>query len=126
MIFTFMEGFVATDPEFVTYGEKSDKVLVKFKVGINTYHKNEDNENVNKKSYFECVLYDSGAKAFFEYAKKGSVVVCRCTPRQETWTDKVTQKLRSKVIFRVDEFRLPSMKKKEDVTPEGNVDITNE
>lgn len=127
MIKTFIEGFVATAPELVTYGEKNDKILVKFRVGVNSWHKNEDDDNINTKHYFDCVLYDTGAKALHQYAKKGSLIVCMATPRQETWIDKPTQKNRSKVVFRIDEFRLPEMQmKKKDSTTEAGVDIPNE
>lgn len=103
MIRVFGEGYLVNDPELVSYN--TDKVLAKFTICGNEYHKDKNGESVKTASFFDCILYDSGAKTLATYAKKGSRVAFCGRPRQERWEDKEGKK-RSRIVFRVDEFTL--------------------
>lgn len=95
-----------------------------FRVVTNEYRKGAEGAGITTPHFFECKLWDTGARRFFEKADKGDLIFIEAQPRQENWQDKDGNN-RSKVIFRVSEFQvLPrASKKEEEVTPNAEVTV---
>jgi single stranded DNA-binding protein len=58
--------------------------------------------------FLDFNIWDKAAETVVKYCKKGDQFWYCATPRQEKWVDKATGKNRSKIVFRVDDFRLLS------------------
>lgn len=95
---------LVADPELKEIGETC---VATFRVVINEYRKSktDQGEFINTPHFFECKLWDTGARRLVEKAKKGDQVIINAEPRQENWTDKEGNN-RSKVVFRVSEFQV--------------------
>lgn len=90
------------DPEITEIGETC---VAKFGVAVNeVYYKN--NEKVEVVNFFDCELWDTGARNFVKYNKRGDLVMLEGRLRTDKWTDKESGKNRSKVFIRVDKFQM--------------------
>lgn len=58
--------------------------------------------------FLDFNIWDKAAETVVKYCKKGDQFWYSATPRQEKWVDKATGKNRSKIVFRVNDFRLLS------------------
>jgi single-strand DNA-binding protein len=59
-------------------------------------------------NFFDFVAWDKAAELIAERKKKGDQLFFQATPRQDKWQDKETGQNRSKIVFRLDEFRFIS------------------
>ncbi|MHA2358542.1 MAG: single-stranded DNA-binding protein [Candidatus Heimdallarchaeaceae archaeon] len=75
--------------------------------------------------FFDFVLWDKGAETFAKYSKKGGRFFFHATPRTDEWEDKETGKKRSRVVFRIDEFKIIDFKEDGD-RPEQKVSNESE
>lgn len=67
--------------------------------------------------FFDFVIWDKAAEVISQYCRKGDMIYVVASPRQDKWQDKDGNN-RSKIVFRVDDFRLlPNGKK--NVSDEG-------
>ena len=107
------------DPVLKPVGETH---VCDFGVAVNEFYM-KDGERQEISNFFECQLWDKGAEVFAKYAKKGHQVVIEARPRQDAWVDKETGEKRSKVYFRVDNFRFVTPKETDTSETEG-ADVT--
>jgi len=104
MFRVFGEGRLTRDPEV---REVNGTKVAEFTLATNEYRKskNQGEPSVKVAHFFDCVIWDSGAKIIEQYCQKGSRLVIEGRPRQEKWTDKDGNN-RSRVVFRVEEFSI--------------------
>lgn len=104
MIKVFGEGRLTKDP---TVREVNGTKVAEFTLATNEYRKSkkEGEGNVKVAHFFDCVIWDSGAKVIEERCQKGSRLLIEGRPRQEKWTDKDGNN-RSRIVFRIEEFTI--------------------
>lgn len=102
MFKAFGEGRLVADPELKEVGST---VVVNLRIAVNEFRKN-GTETIKESHYFDLKAWDSGARTIAEYAKKGDILVFEAKPRQESWEDKATRQKKSRVVFRVENFRI--------------------
>jgi single-strand DNA-binding protein len=112
MFKAFGVGRLVHDPELKAV---NDTHVCQFSMAINEYRKI-NGERKEYTHFFDFVVWDKGAELVAQYCKKGDLLEVSASPRQEKWSDKETGASRSKVTFRVDEFRFINTGRKVDAT----------
>ncbi len=88
-------GRLAADLELKKVGDNS---VVNFTLAINY----KDRDDKPRGEFFDCETWGGWAENLVKTARKGSVVAVYGRLRQEKWTDKETQKGRSKIVIRAE------------------------
>lgn len=94
-------GRFVRDPELKQVG---DTHVCEFSLAVNEYRKI-GGEKKKIASFFDFQIWDKAAELIVKYCKKGSEIFIEATPRQDKWIDKTTEQNRSKVLFRIDNFK---------------------
>lgn len=102
----FGEGRLTKDPELQEF-QNGDKTtaLTRFSIAVNEYHKSKGDDK-KVVHFFDCEAWDSGAKIIAQYARKGDTICFSAIVKQNRWNDKNSGDARSKVVFRIEEFRI--------------------
>lgn len=97
-------GRLVADPDLqeVKSGDERSTYVARFTLAVNEYRKVND-EKITYTSFFDCEVWDTGAKALSDIAQKGDLIAITGRPRQNKWETQDGDK-RSRVIFRVEEF----------------------
>lgn len=99
-------GRLVADPELqeIKSNEGKSTYVARFTLASNEYRKVND-EKVTYTSFFDCEVWDTGAKALCDIVQKGDLIAVTGRPRQNKWETQDGEK-RSRIIFRVEEFDL--------------------
>ena len=98
--------------------------LASFSLAISRKFKTREGKTSEEVNFLDFTAWDKGGDAIAKFFKKGDAIIVHAAAKQDTWTDKETQKPRSKVIFRVESFEfVPGGQKRSD---EDAGDTTNE
>lgn len=81
-----------------------------FSLAINEQRK-VNNERKKYTHFFDFVIWDKAAEVICKYCKKGDMLEFLASPRQEKWQDEEGNP-RSKVTFRIDDFKFISTRNK--------------
>ena len=99
--------------------ETANSKVLNLRAVVDEYRAGKNGEKGTKiPHFFDFVLWDKGAETFAKFAKKGGRFFFHASPRTDEWKDKETGKNRSRVIFRIDEFKIIDFKEDEN-TPSG-------
>lgn len=106
MFKVFGTGRLTADPELqdIKSGEEKSTCVARFTLASNEYRK-VNNEKVTYTSFFDCEVWDTGARALCDIAQKGDLLVVTGRPRQNKWETPDGEK-RSRIIFRVEDFEV--------------------
>lgn len=97
-------GYLSDEPKLV---ELSNTVVASFTLSYTEEVKSKDGEEPKRLiHYLDFKIWDTGAKYFCSRVKKGDYVYFEARPRQEKWVDKDTGKNRSRIVFRLDHFKI--------------------
>jgi single-strand DNA-binding protein len=108
---TFGVGRFVRRPELREIGETC---VCEFSLAVNEYRKVKG-ERKKYTNFFDFVIWDNAAKVIEKWCDKGDLLEFYATARQDKWVDKDTQTNRSKVIFRIDDFKLlPNSRKRDE------------
>lgn len=118
MITTTGCGRFAQDPELkeVETANKTTYVC-NFTLAVDEF-RSVNGEKVKTTSFFDFEAWDTGAKTIANYAKKGDTLNFRARPRQNKWT--TPEGNRSKVVFRLEEFKIFEKRNRDDSETQDN------
>lgn len=97
-------GNLVRDPDSKSL--PSGTIVTEFSLAINRTWKNDAGEKQEETSFFDLVAFGKVAEIIAKYCHKGEAHYFGCRARQDTWTDKETEKKRHKVVFAVDDMQL--------------------
>lgn len=97
---TQVQGNLGQDPE-IKY-TPSGTALANFSLAVSERYTTQGGEKREETHWIPCVCWGRTAELLGEYCKKGSSVFLQGRLKVEEWTDKDTQKKRSKMVVNVD------------------------
>ena len=95
-------GYLSKDVE-LRYTPKGT-AIARLSVAVNRTWKNEAGEKKEEVSFIECDAFGRTAETLAQYFKKGKPILIEGRLKQETWTDKQTQKQRSALKVVIESF----------------------
>lgn len=90
-----------SDPELTKVG---DTVKSSFKLMYKNKRYNNEGVLVKEVNYLDFEVWDSAAEFVVKNCIKGDSIYVEATPKQESW--EVNGETRSKIVFRIDSFRV--------------------
>lgn len=97
-----ISGRLGADPTVFT--TQNGGSIIEANVAVNTRTKSKGDAWAEETFWINAKLFGNRGEAFVRFHSKGSKVLLQGEIRQERWTDKHTQKERSKLIMRVDDW----------------------
>lgn len=104
-------GRLVQDPVLREVGKT---VVLDFTLAVDDFIKKSDGTKEKKTHFLDFQAWDKGAEVIAEYSKKGDLLFVNASPRKDLW-EKDGEK-RSKVYFRVEDFRFLTSKKNDHST----------
>lgn len=105
-------GNLAQDPEFKEL--EGNKQVTNFVIAVNRVWKGPEGEEHTEVSFIDCEIWGKSAKAVADHFYKGRPIFIEGRLKQEKWTDKETQKQRSKTRVVAENFVFVNAKKTSD------------
>lgn len=115
-------GRLVRDPELK---QTENSCVSQFSMAVDEYRKI-NGERKKFTHFLDFVVWDKGAELICEYVRKGDQLEVLATPRQEKWNDKETGAPRSKLVFRVDEFKFMDSRKSQVEEQETETEVEPE
>lgn len=111
-------GNLTRDPELREFNSGSKKVV--FTLAVERYYKRKDNSGGKETSFLSFEAWDSAAELISERLRKGDpILIIDASARNDNWEDSEGKK-RSRVFFRVNEFRFTNGRPSaDDQAPQG-------
>lgn len=110
-------GRLVRDPE-LKYVGNDNTAICEFSLAINEFRKI-GGERKKFAHFFDFVVWAQAAETIAQYCKQGDLLEFYATPRQDRWEDKDSGSKRSKVIFRINDFRMWPRGEKPEVDAES-------
>lgn len=98
-------GRLTKDGELKYTNSNNPMAILNSAVAVNRSRKNGKNWE-NEVSYFEVTVFGKRAESLKQYMRKGKQIAVVGTLRQERWTDKETQKQRSRLYIAAENIQL--------------------
>lgn len=96
-----LKGNLVSDPELKTLA--NDNHVANFRLALNRFYLKQG-EKQKEVSYIDCEMWGRNAENFVKFMSKGRPALIKGRLRQDVWTDKETDKKRSKLIVVAEEF----------------------
>lgn len=100
-----LAGNITRDPELRT--TQGGTAIVEFGLAINRYRKDQPDEA----HFFDCTAWGARGEAIASHLGKGDPILVEGRLTQSRWTDKETQKPRSRVTVTVENFQFVGSRK---------------
>jgi len=108
-------GNLAQDPELKTtqYG----KIVANFTIAVNRKWVGPEGQDSGEVSFIDCEIWGKQAQVVKDYFSKGRPIFLEGRLKQETWTNKDTNKKQSRLRVVVDSFNFVDSRKSADSIP---------
>ena len=93
--------------------------MTNFTIAVNRSWINPDGQKVSEVSFIDCETWSKQAQTVKDHFYKGRPIMVEGRLKQETWTDKETQKRQSKLRVVVENFTFVDSKKSSEPAPDG-------
>jgi single-strand DNA-binding protein len=115
-------GNLAQDPEMKTTA--GSKQVTNFTIACNRSWTGPEGQESSEVSFIDCEIWGKAAKTIADHFSKGRPIFVEGRLKQETWTNKETQKKQSRLRVVVENFNFIDSKKSSDTIPAvaGNTD----
>jgi len=115
-------GHLAQDPEMKT--TTGSKQVTNFTIAYNRSWTGPEGQEASEVSFIDCEIWGKPAKVIADHFSKGRPIFVEGRLKQETWTNKETQKKQSRLRVVVENFNFIDSKKSTEAIPvaAGNSD----
>ena len=108
-------GNLAQDPELKTTA--AGKQVTNFTIACNRTWAGPEGQDSSEVSFIDCEIWGKSAKTVSDHFFKGRPIFVEGRLKQETWTNKETQKKQSRLRVVVEQFNFIDSKKSSEAIP---------